>query len=45
MFQLIDITKEILQPFKRCIEKIKWLKYEPDTKKVGYVSNVILGLE
>lgn len=45
MFDLVDITKEILVPFKRQAIKYGWIKYEYDPELVNQLAGEIISLE
>lgn len=45
MFDLVEITKEILIPFKKQALKYKWLKYEYNPKTLDFATNQIINLE
>jgi len=45
MFSLIDITKEILTPFKRLAQNHGWIKYEYDHKLLKMITEMVLQLE
>ena len=45
MFSLIDITKEIILPFKRQALKCNWRKYEYDHELLKYLTEQIIRLE
>ncbi len=45
MFSLVEISKEILVPFRKQAQKYEWIKYEFQPKILDYITEIIINLE